>query len=262
MKPKPYNRKKRFFIELSRSQMFLSIAGALFILSWIFILGIFVGRGYVSDTISRTFMDKIQKLQEEKKALMEKYLVQEKNGDVPEKEILNPSLEFFNKPSQKETVMTQQTTPQPTPRPSPPEAKNSLSVKPDYVETKNEPKVLPAETKVSKAPIAESKVSKVPAPSAETKVPVPKASEENLAQSGNYIIQIGSYREEATAQSSLKRLSEKGYQAHLRMKDIPQKGGKWYRVQIGPFKNRFEAAKAGIKLEHDGFKAVVLDKNF
>ena len=68
MKPQPYNRKKRFFIELSRTQMFLSIAGALFILSWIFILGIFVGRGYVSDTITRTFTDQIQKLQEEKKA--------------------------------------------------------------------------------------------------------------------------------------------------------------------------------------------------
>jgi cell division protein FtsN len=248
MKPKPYNRKKRFFIELSRSQMFLSIAGALFILSWIFILGIFVGRGYVSDTISRTFIDKIQKLQDEKKALMDKYLVQEKKGDIPEKEILNPSLEFFNKPSQKETVITQQTTPRPTPKPSAPEAKSSLFVKPDSLETKNEPKVPPTETKVSKAPPVETKVL--------------KASEENFDQSGNIIIQIGSYREEATAQSSLKRLSEKGYQAHLRMKDIPQKGGKWYRVQIGPFKSRFEAAKAVIKLEHDGFKAVVLDKNF
>ena len=46
------------------------------------------------------------------------------------------------------------------------------------------------------------------------------------------------------------------------MKDIPQRGGKWYRVQIGPFKNRLEAEKALIRLEHDGFRAVVLDKNF
>ena len=104
MKPKPYNRKKRFFIELSRSQMFLSITGALFILCWIFILGIFVGRGYVSDTISRTFTDKIQKLQEEKKVLMDKYLGQEKKANIPQDEILNPSLEFFNKPSPKENV--------------------------------------------------------------------------------------------------------------------------------------------------------------
>ena len=46
------------------------------------------------------------------------------------------------------------------------------------------------------------------------------------------------------------------------MKDIPQKGGKWYRVQIGPFQSRLEAEKALIRLEHDGFQAVVLDKNY
>ena len=119
MKPKPYNRKKRYFIELSRSQMFLSITGALFILCWIFILGIFVGRGYVSDTITRTFTDKIQNLQEEKKVLMDKYLGQEKKANIPPEEILNPSLEFFNKPSPKETVVTQQTAPKPTPKPPP-----------------------------------------------------------------------------------------------------------------------------------------------
>jgi cell division protein FtsN len=236
MKPKPYNRKKRFFIELSRSQMFLSIAGALFILSWIFILGIFVGRGYVSDTISRTFTEKIQKLQEEKKILMDKYLVQEKEADIPQKEILNPSLEFFNKPSQKETAITQQTAPQPTPKPSTLVVNNNKPGKPEPLETKNESKASPAEIKI------------------------PKPPPEKLAESGSYIVQIGSYREEETAQSSMKRLSEKGYQAHLRMKDIPQKGGKWYRVQIGPFKSRLEAEKAVIKLEHDGFKAVVLDK--
>ena len=137
MKPKPYNRKKRFFIELSRSQLFLSIAGALFIVSWIFILGIFVGRGYVSDTISRTFTDKIQKLQEEKKALMDKYLVQEKKDAPPQEEILNPPLEFFNKPSQRDTAITQ-TAPQPTPKPVSPETKTALSDKPGSLETKTE----------------------------------------------------------------------------------------------------------------------------
>jgi cell division protein FtsN len=255
MKPKPYNRKKRFFIELSRSQMFLSIAGALFILSWIFILGILVGRGYVSDTISRTFTDKIQKLQEEKKNLTDKYLGQGKKADIPQEEILNPPLEFFNKSTSKETVTTQQTAPQPTPKPSTPEAKSGLSGKPDSLETKSESKAPIAETKTT--PI-ETKVSK--ASPVETRVT--KAPQETSGETGNIIVQIGSYREEATAQSSVKRLSEKGYQAHLKMKDIPLKGGKWYRVQIGPFKSRLEAEKAVIRLEHDGFRAVVLDKNF
>jgi cell division protein FtsN len=258
MKPKPYNRKKRFLIELSRSQLFLSIAGALFVVSWIFILGIFVGRGYVSDTISRTFTDKIQKLQEEKKALMDKYLVQEKKDAGPQEEILNPPLDFFNKPSQRDTVITQQRVPQPAPKPMSPETKGAFSDKPDSLGPKRESKVPPIETKVSKTPTVETKVSK--APLAETKVA--KEPPENLAKSGPFIVQIGSYREEPSAQSCLKRLSEKGYQAQLRMKDLPQKGGKWYRVQIGPFQGRLEAEKALIRLEHDGFQAVVLDKNY
>jgi cell division protein FtsN len=268
MKPKPYNRKKRYFIELSRSQMFLSITGALFILSWIFILGIFVGRGYVSDTISRTFTDKIQKLQEEKKVLVDKYLGQEKKANIPQDEILNPSLEFFNKPSQKENVTIQQTTPKPTPKPPTLEAKNGLPEKPDSLEAKNESKAPPVDSKFSKIPPVETKVTKVtPIETKVAKVPPVEAkdtkpSPKNLTESTGFIVQIGSYREEPTAQSSIKRLSEKGYQAQLRMKDIPQRGGKWYRVQIGPFKNRLEAEKALIRLEHDGFRAVVLDKNF
>jgi cell division protein FtsN len=90
----------------------------------------------------------------------------------------------------------------------------------------------------------------------------PKMSQENTSPNGSVMIQIGSYREEATAQSSVKRLSDKGYQAHIRMKDIPQKGGKWFRVQVGPFKGRLEAEKMVIRLGHDGFQAVVLEKNF
>ena len=218
--------------------MFLSIAGALFVLCWIFILGIFVGRGYVSDTITRSFTDKIQKLQEEKKALMDKYLVQGKNADIPQEEILDPKLDFYDRLSKKETATTLQTAPKPTPKPFPVEEKTGLSGKPDSPETKKETKETAIEVKD------------------------PKMFQENISQNGSFMIQIGSYREEATAQSSVKRLSDKGYQARLRMKDIPQKGGKWFRVQIGPMKTRPEAEKVVKKLEHDGFQAVVLENNF
>jgi cell division septation protein DedD len=118
------------------------------------------------------------------------------------------------------------------------EEKTSLSGKSDSLETKKETKETATEIKV------------------------PKVSPENTSQNGSFIIQIGSYREEATAQSSVKRLSEKGYQAHIRMKDIPQKGGKWFRIQIGPFKTKPEAEKTVKKLEHDGFQTVLLENNF
>lgn len=240
MKPQPYNRKKRFFFELSRSQMLLSIAGALIILSWVFVLGIFVGRGYVSDTITHAFSSQIQKLQQEKKALMDKYLAQGKKEGIPQEEILKPQLDFYDKLSQKENGNTQLTVPQPTPKPAVREEKTEAANKPAPVETKAEAK------KESKAPQTETKAS--------------KEHQETPHESGTIMVQIGSYREEATAQQSVKGLREKGYQAILRTKEIPQKGGKWFRVQVGPFKTKGEAEKMVKKLGHDGFQSVMLEK--
>ncbi|MFH0786808.1 MAG: SPOR domain-containing protein [Pseudomonadota bacterium] len=226
MKPQPYNRKKRFFFELSRTQTFFCIAGALFVLSWAFILGIFVGRGYVSDTITQAFHDQVRKLQAEKKALTDKYLAQEKKAEIPQDEIVKPRLDFFNnKLSRKGNENIQVTAPQPTPKP------------PVELEVKKE----------SQAPSPEAKV--------------PKEQPVTFSESGAFLVQIGSYREEATAQSSVKRLHEKGYQAFLKTKEIPQKGGKWFRVQVGPLKTRAEAEKMIKKLEHDGFHAVLLNSN-
>jgi len=236
MKPQPYNRKKRFFIEMSRSQLIFSIAAALFILSWVFILGIIVGRGYVSETISRAFNEQIQKLQQEKKALMDKYLAVEKKPDIPQEDILKPQLDFYDKLSKKGAGSYQMTSPQPTPKPSPGgEAKmDSTGKSSSTMETKKES---PTESKTTKDLVG------------------------TYGEPGSFMVQIGSYREEATAQSSINRLNEKGYQALLKTKEIPEKGGKWFRVQIGPFKTKTEAEKILKKLEHDGFQAVVLENN-
>jgi cell division protein FtsN len=260
MKPKPYNRNKRFFFELSRSQLFFSVAGILFILSWVFILGIFVGRGYVSETITRTFTEKIQKLQEEKKALTEKYGTQSQQSDIPKEDILDPKLDFYNKLSQKETAATQEVVPRQTPLPPALGTTPDRQVQPLTSASNNQIKTPPVEAKGSK-PAAEpenKKSTKDPLLEAKTS----KTTPETATDSGSFLVQIGSYRDEATARASAKRLTEKGYQAQVRSKEIPQKGGRWFRVQIGPFKSRFEAEKTIMHLEHDGFQGVVLGNNF
>jgi cell division protein FtsN len=79
---------------------------------------------------------------------------------------------------------------------------------------------------------------------------------------GDFILQLGAYREEATAQTVIQRLSGKGYQARVVARDLPAKGDKWYRVRIGPFKNREEAEKMAKRLEQDGFQSLIIgDKN-
>jgi cell division protein FtsN len=225
-KPQPYNRKKRFIVELSRTQLFLSIMGVLFVLTWAFILGIFVGRGYVPDSITQTIQNQFRKLQSGKKALTDKYLAQEKKAEIPQEEVVNPRLEFFNKKqSAKGNETVQLTVPQPTPKPQ-------------------EEKEIKKET---------------PQPIQATKVPAEKTETPNGAN--GILIQIGSYREETSALSSIKRLQEKGYQPLLQTKELPQKGGRWFRVQLGPFKTKSEAQALIKKLERDGFQAVLLEKN-
>jgi len=263
MKPKPYNRKKRFLFELSRLQMLLGITGALFIVTWVFVLGVIVGRGYVSDSITRTFDDQIKKLQQEKKALMEKYLVQEKKPDLSQEEIVKPkNLDFYNELSQKNSGGTQLKIPQPAVKP--PEAQTKPEAQEKKLPKESEPPREPVKTagkEPAKEPVKEPAKETVKAPSLPPESKVSKETKEALKKSGSHLVLVGSYREEATAQSSVKRLQGKQYHAYLKAKDIPQKGGKWFRILMGPYPSRAEAEKMVQKLGHDGFQAIPIEND-
>ena len=112
--PQPYNRRKRFFIEMSRTQLLISIAAVLFVLSWVFILGIIVGRGIVADTITLTLKNQIQKLQQEKKSLMDKYLGAEPGKTDSSEQILKPQLDFYANLAKKDQGPLVMKVPQPT----------------------------------------------------------------------------------------------------------------------------------------------------
>jgi cell division septation protein DedD len=262
MKPKPYNRKKRFHFELSRLQVSLGITGALFIVTWVFILGVIVGRGYVSDSITRTFNDQIKKLQQEKKTLMEKYLVQEKKPDLSQEEIVNPkNLDFYNELSQKNSGGTQLKIPQPTVKPQETQTKpETLEKKPPKEPEPTREPIKTAGKEPAKEPVKEPVKETVKAPSLPPESKVSKETKEAAPKkSGGYMVLVGSYREEATAQSSVNRLQGKQYHAYLKAKDIPQKGGKWFRILMGPYPSRAEAEKMVKKLGHDGFQAIPIE---
>lgn len=258
--PQPYNRRKRFFIEMSRFQLLISIAAVLFVLSWVFILGIIVGRGIVADTITSAMKTQIQKLQQEKKAIVDKYLGADQDKTASSGPILKPQLDFYDNLSKKTQEPLVMKVPQPTLPPetkapaatafppetaplpatkAPPAAPRALEPKP--------PAPKPAEPVVGKAPAHPPAGKQISEP--------PKAA---TAQTGDFALQLGAYREEATAQTVMQRLSGKGYQAQVIAKDLPAKGGQWYRVRIGPFKNREETEKMAQRLEHDGFQSIIV----
>jgi cell division protein FtsN len=272
--PQPYNRRKRFFIEMSRSQLLISIAAVLFVLSWVFILGIIVGRGIVADTITLTLKNQIQKLQQEKKSLMDKYLGAEPGKTTSSDQILKPQLDFYANLSKKNQEPLVMKVPQPTLPPTttaPPETKapaepakawETRPPSPRPAETARSQVPAPVEKRITEppkapAPIpAEPVVGKAPAPVEKKIIEPPRAA---AVQSGDFVLQLGAYREEATAQTVIQGLSGKGYQAQVMAKDLPAKGGKWFRVRIGHFKNREEAEKMAKRLEHDGFQSIIVD---
>lgn len=271
--PQPYNRRKRFFIEMSRTQLLISIAAVLFVLSWVFILGVIVGRGIVADTITLTLKNQIQKLQQEKKSLMDKYLGAEPGKTASSDQILKPQLDFYDNLSKKNQGPLVMKVPQPTLPPTtaaPPETE-APAEPPKALETKA-PSPRPAETAGSQAPPlvgkkmpellkapapkpAEPVIGKAPAPLEKKITEPPKAA---AVQTGDFVLQLGAYREEFTAQTVIQGLSGKGYQAQVMAKDLPAKGGKWYRVRIGAFKTREEAGKMAKRLEQDGFQSIIV----
>jgi len=273
--PQPYNRRKRFFIEMSRTQLLISIAAVLFVLSWVFILGIIVGRGIVADTITSAMKTQIQKLQQEKKSLMDKYLGAEQEKTASSEQILKPQLDFYDNLSKKNQEPLVMKVPQPTLPPTtttpqetkaPAEAPKAPVTQPSLHQplesAGNQASALhPPEKKIAeplKAPApkpVESVGGKAPAPVEKKIAEPPKTA---AVQTGDFVLQLGAYREEATAQTVLQSLSGKGYQAQITAKDLPATGGKWYRVRIGHFKNREEAEKMAQRLEHDGFQSIVI----
>jgi cell division protein FtsN len=294
--PQPVNRRKRFFVELSRTQLLITIAAALFILSWVFILGIIVGRGIVADTITQAMKAQITKLQQEKKALLDKYMPSEQPAAGPQGEILKPQLDFYDQLGKKNQEHLVMTAPKPTAAPPADTAPSATVLSPPAAEKATEkaqgkmppasplptpaasptpaPTPSPAGAPGSAAGLA-SPSQAVPAPTAvkpsapvagkspaappaekTRKEPPPSAAE----TAGTFNLQIGSYRTEATAQTVAQRLSSKGYHPRVSSQDIPEKGGKWFRVRIGPYKTKSEAENILKKLEQDGFQALLMGK--
>ena len=259
--PQPYNRRKRFFIEMSRTQLLISIAAVLFVLSWVFILGIIVGRGIVADTITSAMKTQVQKLQQEKKSLMDKYLGAEQGKTASSDQILKPQLDFYDNLSKNNQEPLVMKVPQPTlpPTTAAPQETKSPAEFSKTLEAKA-PASRTGETAGSLAPTPGSPEKKMSEPlkAAAPKPAEPLMAKSAAAQTGEFVLQLGAYREEATAQTVIQRLSGKGYQAQVLAKDLPAKGGKWYRVRIGLFKSREEAEKMAKRLEHDGFQSIIV----
>lgn len=68
---------------------------------------------------------------------------------------------------------------------------------------------------------------------------------------GNLTIQVASFNDQTQANDRINSFRSKGVEARIVRVDIPNKGT-WYRVQIGGFKSREEAASHANQLKSKG----------
>jgi len=70
----------------------------------------------------------------------------------------------------------------------------------------------------------------------------PSGEEVAPGRPGGHQLQVSSFRKEKRARQFAKRLRRSGHHAHVESALVPGKGT-WYRVRIGPFKNRWRAMR-------------------
>jgi cell division septation protein DedD len=96
-----------------------------------------------------------------------------------------------------------------------------------------------------------------PAPSEKTP---PKAEPEepkaDNKQSSQYTVQVAALRSDKSAAGLVDELKSKGYDAYYDR--AKTRGRRYYRVRVGRFTQKDEAAKAKAKLAQDGFEGAML----
>jgi cell division septation protein DedD len=224
---KPQKKKRwRYHIDLGPLSIVLWGIFILFFLGWIFVLGVFAGRGALPSSITSLLGLKGEtiKLQESSEPA---HTIDSKvnASDTLETE---PDLAFYDKLTTKKD-----------------DARNNFLTEtpkePDRVISKP---IKPVETKPlvnDKKEVVARKVDSTPKPA-----------------SGHYTVQVASISELGAAEKTVKQLKEKGFDAYYSA--ISVKGKTYYRIRCGKFSDRAEALKCSTKLEKIGLKGYVTDK--
>ncbi len=107
---------------------------------------------------------------------------------------------------------------------------------------KESPSVVP--TPASLLATAEEETSRVPASPAPDLKPrmeeSPIPEEVDRDEPGIYSLQVGSYQEKSEADEMVRMLSKAGYNAFMVSVQMPDRGGLWFRVRVGPFYSKQE----------------------
>ena len=225
-KDPPAQSKKKFALQITRKGVGLMVCLVVLISAWTFTLGVLVGR----DTAPVKF--DIKQL-EKKLAALKASDIKEKlarfkisSNDAEEKK---PELGFHEA---LKTTKSDIHLPAPIPKPAPPP--KAEAAKPELPETK----------KVEK---------RTETPKTEPK-PEPAESQQRFA------VQVAATKDLKDADRMVARLKTKGYPAYKAIGKVTGKGI-WFRIRVGPYKNKNEAEKALTRLKTDKLEGFILNYN-
>lgn len=212
------SQKKALHFELSR----LALAGWCFALLvallWMFVLGVFVGKGITPANIN---------LAEIKKRMVDegvwpgssKGVQQEGSARTTntKRKIPLEDLEFYEKLAQKKKARLQESTPE------------KITVK-DKPAAEVQPEAVAPQAKSKSAPQQTAEVPKEEKPS-----------------KGNFTVQLASFKDQNSAKKFAARFKDLQPKPTVRTVDLPGKG-RWYRVQVGQLSSREEASALADRL--------------
>ena len=221
-------------VQISRKGMLVWIGLFLFVATWMFVLGIMVGRGIAPVDLEK------DKLGQELAALKAKMLQQ---AQTKEKEQVTgqggekPDLGFYEalKDPQGEKRYKMPPAPKPKQKPQP------------------TPKRVPAEHKTP-VPGPQVKAVRVP-PKPPTKATAPQKPA--AADSDRFAIQVAAVKNVKGAKSLVAKLREKGFRAY-QIRSVKDEQEVWFRVRVGAYEHR-DAAKVALgKLQAAGYSGLII----
>jgi cell division protein FtsN len=226
-KEKAPPKKKKSSTQWTRKGLTLWICLTFFACAWMFVLGIFVGRGTVPVKFD------MEKLENELAALKEAVIKKELDRYKPDPNLEDnkTKMEFYE--ALKNTGQEER-------------------LKADIPQNKPKP---PAQETVSttKKPAVSKKI--VTAPKAKTAAAVRKSAEDNK----KFTIQVAALKDSKVADTLVAKLKKRGYPAYRSMGKVPGKGI-FYRIRIGSYKNRADAGIIFNKLKKEKIKAIIVQR--
>lgn len=232
--------------QLSRRGVYGSIALALTACAWTFFVGVLVGRGtapvkFDMEKLGQDLHALREQVQDQQARQLEAYSAAVENKS---------NMDFYEDLKQ---------------------PGDDISIDPNLTRTPPQPTIesaapVPAEGEdppaPSGVPVKRRMPGLQPKKKAAVRTPDPKPPPSHTASpaaAGALTLQVASLQDAKTADEMVARLRKEGYSAHRTSVTIPGKG-RWYRIQVGRFSDREQAAKTIHALESKGLKPILVSR--